>query len=190
MFNIPATHLQSVSHAMSKETVRYYLCGVYVQPGKLTATNGDVLIECKEDLKKLPDFQPFIMPADAVNKILKAVKTFKKENVTIEITKAGERYSAAVTGYNANEAQIFYFLPVDGTFPDCERIKPRAAQEKDGLQHIGFSCKSMDTVTASARDFVPGGGAIKIRMLDSVVTPVEVTCNLAGWQAVLMPTRI
>ena len=108
---IPTATLKAALVCVSTEQVRYYLCGVYVDPeGFLVSTCGHRMFVGKIDLSGTPAFDGWIIPSDAIKR---ALTGYKADTITI----APDRVGAIMCA------------PVDGVYPDWRRVVPNA----DGL---------------------------------------------------------
>jgi hypothetical protein len=112
-------YIRSLRHLMAKNDIRYYLCGVHIladeKRGKFyTATNGHLLGVYHEAWAdgETPFSAELIVPGDVV----KALKPAKDLLANL-IQRADGRW--AFDGLSAD------FTPVDGKFPDWQRIIPR-----------------------------------------------------------------
>lgn len=103
----PAALFGPVAFAMSDEQTRYYLCGAYLEPKAVTATNGHKLSSVKHDL---PEFAPVIVPSDTVALAPKGKCTVRINERKIQFV--------------ADDVTITSSL-VDGSYPDYERVIPR-----------------------------------------------------------------
>lgn len=104
-----ATLFGAVSFAMSQEQNRHYLCGVYLQPDAVTATDGHRLATRKFD--KLGKFKPVIVPRNLVPILPAGRAVVRLSSGKIQI----EHTTSTITS-----------RLVDGTFPDYERVIPTA----------------------------------------------------------------
>jgi DNA polymerase-3 subunit beta len=91
-----------------KQDVRYYLNGVHVTAGRVQSSNGHAAFFHKADI---PDGVDVIIPREVLEQVLKV----KAKECELSI---GETCSIQCAGIE------FKFRPVDGKFPDCQRIIP------------------------------------------------------------------
>lgn len=117
--------LKSVAYAMSKEEIRYYLCGVLLEviEGKatLTATDGHQLATVPlpywhvegEDCR-------IIIPANIINKVIGL-----KPKEFIEISSNLDDEGALKWSITIDDGVKINFQPVDGNFPDYKRCLPK-----------------------------------------------------------------
>jgi DNA polymerase-3 subunit beta len=111
-----------VAFAMSQETTRFYLCGVFLQPDAVTATDGHRLATRKID--KLGKFAPVIVPRNLVAMLPAGNAKVRLSSGKIQI----EYPTATITS-----------RLVEGSFPDYERVIPAnndkiAAVDADALR--------------------------------------------------------
>lgn len=102
-----AAIIEPVAFAMSDEETRYYLNGVYLQPGVATATNGHRLSTNKD--KAWDDHEPVILPRKLVGMMPAGEITVDVSNTKVRLT-AGEI--------------VIISRVIDGTYPDYERVVP------------------------------------------------------------------
>jgi DNA polymerase-3 subunit beta len=97
----------AVSFAMSQELTRFYLNGVFLQPGAVTATDGHRLATRRFD--DLGEFPPVIVPRNLVAMLPPGSAIVRLSSGKIQI----EYATATITS-----------RLIDGTFPDYERVIP------------------------------------------------------------------
>jgi len=103
---VPTAYLKAALVCASTEQVKYYLCGVYVDPkGFLVSTDGHRLFCGKIDLTDVPAFDGWLMPATAIKR---ALTGYKPDAITIAPDRVGD----------------IACQPIDGTFPDWRRVVP------------------------------------------------------------------
>lgn len=130
----PTAHVNAALQAVSDEKARYYLCGVFFDArGYIAATNGHILFAARcSDAGKLADCRPsyaapdsamagVIVPTDALAQAIKAAGRSKGPDMTIDRDAHGQWW---ILHGNARVA----FTPVDGTFPDWQRVIPTAPE--------------------------------------------------------------
>ena len=131
---VPAAHVNAALQAVSDEKARYYLCGLFFDArGFIVATNGHILFAARcSDAGKLADCRPsyaapdsamagVIVPTDALAQAIKAAGRSKGPDMTVERDAHGQWW---ILHGNARVA----FTPVDGTFPDWQRVVPTAPE--------------------------------------------------------------
>jgi DNA polymerase-3 subunit beta len=103
---VPTAVLKAALVCASTEQVRYYLCGVYVDPkGFLVSTDGHRAFVGKIDLTGIPAFDGWIICRDVLKR---ALTGYKAETITIAPDRVGN----------------ILCQPIDGTYPDWRRIVP------------------------------------------------------------------
>lgn len=131
-FAFPVADLIATYAATSKETVRYYLQGVYVEPRengvRLVATNGHVLL--RTDSEGFAPAEAIILSTDTMEKAFKA----KGKNPWV--------YGDTATGiiqvidYDPSENEqvrlgVCEFSVIDGTFLNYTRVIPQRKSGSD-----------------------------------------------------------
>ncbi|MFC3206846.1 DNA polymerase III subunit beta [Aquamicrobium soli] len=102
-----ASMFAPVAYAMSDEATRYYLCGAYLEPKAVTATNGHKLSTVAHEL---PDFAPVIVPSATVALAPKG---------SAKVRLSGTKIQFVTDDFTLTSKLI------DGTYPDYERVIPR-----------------------------------------------------------------
>ena len=130
---VPAAHVNAALQAVSDEKARYYLNGLFFDArGYIAATNGHILFAARcSDAGKLADCRPsyapdsamagVIVPTDALAQAVKAAGRAKGPDMTVERDAHGQWW---ILHGNARVA----FTPIDGTFPDWQRVIPSAPE--------------------------------------------------------------
>ncbi|MFU0504147.1 DNA polymerase III subunit beta [Pseudaminobacter sp. NGMCC 1.201702] len=96
-----------VAFAMSDEQTRYYLCGAYLEPTAITATNGHKLSSVAHELI---EFAPVIVPSATVAIAPKGKATVRVSERKIQFVAEGITITSKL---------------IDGTYPDYERVIPK-----------------------------------------------------------------
>lgn len=104
----PSALFAPVAFAMSEEQTRFYLCGIYLQPTAVTATDGHRLSTVAHEFGV--DFEPVIVPSGTVAIAPKGKTKVRLSNRKIQFV--------------TDNAVITSRL-IDGTYPDYERVIPR-----------------------------------------------------------------
>jgi len=130
--SVPVGHIEAAMQAVSKETLRYYLNGVFIDArGFIAATNGHMAFAAVcEAANKTSDCSPtyaatvgalagVIVPRLALELAAKAAGRTKGLNMVFERDAQGQWWILNGTARVA-------FVPVDGAFPDWKRIVPEA----------------------------------------------------------------
>lgn len=116
--------LKAVAPFMSKEQTRHYINGVLVQGNLLVATDGHRLAVIKSQHWELEGEQAedFILPRNVIEQVLKTKLAKRARGCFIIDTTA-----KTITVLEDNEPVATYnYEPVDGTFPDWNRVIPDA----------------------------------------------------------------
>lgn len=126
---IQRSTLKAASHFMAVKDVRYYLKGILIESSpvetRACATDGHAMLLRQEDRKDDNDGSArIILPADIVAMILKWKAPAKRTaDMPVVITvpdDAAAEHRAEWCG------QIAVFRPVDGQFPDYQRVIPQS----------------------------------------------------------------
>ena len=112
-FEIPKlAWLKAVMLAAAKKDVRYYLNGVMVRNGELAATNGHMALIIKGE--KIKSDGEYIIDNDTLKMIVTSHKGIKGAN-RVEV----------VDSMTATGNSKINITPVDGKFPDVNRVIPQ-----------------------------------------------------------------
>lgn len=118
-YEFPASALAASLFCAAKGDVRYYLNAVLIEPGKgrIVSTDGTVLF-CGE-IPQDDQFPDVLIPRDIIEKAVKALgkKGVARTAVDVRILENGTYDLYTLEG-------TFPLVPVDGKFPDYERIVP------------------------------------------------------------------
>lgn len=184
-------HLAACRHAITESETRYYLRGIHLEPTKdglrYTATNGDIMVQVTDILDDMsnPIKEPFILPVEVIDRVLKAYRAVKKKSFVTLIL-----HSDAIELVDYDNKQMFTFQKIDATFPDVERIKPRKADNDIGVQIVGMRAKDIALLSKAAVDFSGNEKiALKLRYKDAT-SIVECLLNYPGFYACFMPVRV
>lgn len=140
--------------AMSDESTRYYLCGVFLEPDNATATNGHKLSTAA--FGKLADFPAVIVPAATV-------ALAPKGNAKV-------RLSSTKIQFCTDDYTLTSKL-IDGTYPDWRRIMPAGDTEPVTVDNDALR-KAAERVAVVASDKEP---AVKL-----VITSDNIALSAAG----------
>lgn len=125
---IQRSTIKAASHFMAQKDIRYYLNGILIESSPIEtracATDGHAMLLRQEDRKDdNAGSAGIIMPAETVAMILKWKAPFKSAaDMPIVITvpdDAAAEHRAEWCG------QIAVFRPIDGKFPDYQRVIPK-----------------------------------------------------------------
>ena len=140
--NLTVKQARAILSVAAKQDIRFYLNGVFVDFGKkrIAATNGHILIAWKSD--EITGEGEAIIPRDALEAVLKGGSGYdeiaiKFENDVIAITRG------------ANTMQV---NPIDGKFPDIERLIPDACSGEPG-QYQGAYLATVSAALSGLTDY-------------------------------------
>ncbi len=168
-----SSQLRAVSLAAARQDVRYYLCGVYLDPiGAMVATDGHRLHVARIDPFDGPGL---ILPIDTVDQIIKVARPGTKTAPEIRIDGG---LTASVSGVS------ILFAPVDGAFPDWQRILPKNPSGKVAQ----FNPEYISDV-ARAEGYLTGGKTTEIFVHHNGDGAALVTSAAGEFFAIVMPYR-
>lgn len=193
---IPAAFIDAAMCAVSKEETRYYLKGVFIDArGFIAATNEHMAFaaRCNEAFK-LAGVQPERLP-DALHGVivpdtaLRAVAKGKDSQVTIERDANGLWWAS-------RGALRTHFEPVDGNFPDWQRIIPAVPETLTAAHYQPQYVSALGDMAKALRNGKKGEAAF-FRILQAGEGPALVTFDAVDDKpgprtdccAVLMPMR-
>lgn len=134
-FTIPANIFQAVALAQSKDPTCYYLNGVFVEPGSITATNGHILIRYEMETGLPEDHEGLIVYVDPTEKGLKA-------KAAGNLTMVFDTENEIVQFYNGDDWKkrhsVCGFSVIDGTYPDYRQFIPDHSKSS-GVLHVGLN---------------------------------------------------
>lgn len=153
---VPAAFIDAAMCAVSKEETRYYLKGVFLDArGFIAATNGHIAFaaRCNDAFKlrdvrpeRLPDAIPgVIVPDTALRQAIKAAGRTKGLCYVIE------RDANGLWWILYGNARI-HFEPVDGNFPDWQRIIPTAPETLTAAHYQPQYVAAMGEMSKALRD--------------------------------------
>lgn len=126
LITLPVTYFTAALTHMAKQDVRFYLNGVHVIGSRIEATDGHRLMVAnytKEVTVEDSDID-FIIPREAVELLLKQLSPSQKKNAAVSITQDGDNYQISPVDDGETTKAITGFKPLDGTFPNVDRIIP------------------------------------------------------------------
>jgi DNA polymerase-3 subunit beta len=125
-YELPATTLKAALYCASKNDVRYYLNGIFIEPskGRVLATDGHILFCGEAPNGKVADI---IVPREVIETALKALG--KKGLSSLIAVCEGDGCYKLVT-----LSGEFPFTPIDGKFPEYERVIPQAPKTHEVAQ--------------------------------------------------------
>jgi DNA polymerase III sliding clamp (beta) subunit (PCNA family) len=185
-FAVPIQKLKAVNVFSSKEEVRYYLNGVYVDIDEsvctMVATDGHRLIKIDHhDESYEGDKFKGIIPRQIIDKIK---ITRGMDDALIHVAESGK----ITIEYDGDS---FSGELVDGTYPDYTRVIPKVPKNNKGAAQMGFNPKYL-------ADFEKINSILgyKTSGIKMIITgerePVIITRDggISEYFAVLMPLRV
>ena len=132
--NIPIRLLKAALICTAKQDVRWYLTGVAIKDGAVSATDGHRMFTCEIDVPK--DYE-IIIPRDALTALLKQVK---KEHLDLHaqvIQVKDEVYKLQVV--NLKKGELLFveqlFKPIDSKFPDVKKVIPDPIKRQECMPY-------------------------------------------------------
>lgn len=153
---VSAAHIEAALQAVSKEETRYYLQGVFLDGrGFIAATNGHIAFaaRCTDAIglrdvrhERLSDALPgVIVPTAALLQASKAAGRSKGLFYVFERDSAGKWW----INYGGN---LVYFEPVDGVFPNWQRIIPTAPETETAAHYQPQYVQAMGNMAKALRN--------------------------------------
>ena len=154
--NVPSEFIAAALQAVSKEEIRYYLKGVFLDArGFIAATNGHIAFAARcNDAIKLQDVKPdavshalpgVIVPHDA---LLQADKAAGKAKGLFYVF---ERDSAGLWWIMYGNARV-HFQPIGGSFPDWARVVPTAPETETAAHYQPKYATALGNMAKALRD--------------------------------------
>lgn len=131
----------------AKNDVRFYLTGVYLGNGFISATNGHTMIMIEDDILGLG----LIIPRETILSLIKKLGTRKDYELSIEIKDDGFGLISCAGGFE-------YFRFIQGKFPDVARVdvpeptKPVACWNTYDADYVKAFQKSFHILTGFLRN--------------------------------------
>lgn len=149
MITVNANLFRIVAMCQSTDPTRFYLAGVYLEPGPgglgvvMTATNGRVLTTAYDEQGDMDGASPVIIGLPKPT--LSACKATSRgeSSLAIDVTSS----SATIT-LNGTETARAGNVVVDGTFPDWRRVIPTV--KSGALRTTHFRAPVMKVITDTA----------------------------------------
>jgi len=117
--NIDLKKLKAARRLTAGKDIRYYLNGVCIRKDALLATNGHYLIKASVAVSPATD-QDIIVPNDVLDRLFKKMKAHKGvDEVSLHKFATDGSFS-----FRVGDQVLEVFKPVDGSFPDIERVIP------------------------------------------------------------------
>ena len=132
MIKINLNVLMSAVLIAPKTDVRYYLNGIHISINRVTSTDGHRLFtydikgtfEDGNDNQFCEEFASFIIPRDSIVQLNKSLTVKERRLAVVEITENNGHYQMTC------ENSIVCFHPVDGKYPDVDRVIPKHYESK------------------------------------------------------------
>lgn len=144
MPQITITELETLDLFASTEATRYYLNGVYLHKkgGKLVAvaTDGHRLLRFVSE-SKCEDFKPLILSSATIRALVAHRKFLMIQN------NLKPKDQHIVDNITINSLQVLFdfggstvsFTPIDGTFPEYERVFPEKTEETTNRDKVSVN---------------------------------------------------
>jgi len=120
IIDIDSNHLKSALLVAAKKDLRYYLCGVFFEKGKIVATDGHRMIVINHDNT---DILPIIIKREIIDMLVKQKTSF----IQLYIDTAGKVVSVGAGNFKINEG-----FDCDGKFPEWRRVLPKIEESRAG----------------------------------------------------------
>lgn len=161
---VSSAHIDAALQAVSKEETRYYLQGVFLDGrGFIAATNGHIAFAARcTDAIDLRDVRPerlsdalpgVIVPTGALLQASKAAGRAKGLSYVFE------RDNAGLWWILYGSARI-HFGPVDGTFPDWQRIIPTAPETETAAHYQPQYVQALGNMAKALRNNKKGDACL------------------------------
>jgi hypothetical protein len=191
--------------AASTEATRYYLNGVNVRRRHNTAgvvieaTDGHILAMEHDSLGRVENASGnAIISTPAIVAIKRAVKLYHGGRKVIAADVARYRVTIDGEGFSVTDAtgrelvkktphQVVAF--VDGQFPDCERVIPKA-RVKDFPRAYGAFNAELIAQLAGTAPHTTASPHMAIYQSDAEAPAMMRVCGAPNWFGVIMPCRI
>ena len=151
---IPAAYIDAALCAVSKEETRYYLCGVFIDGrGFIASTNGHIAFAARCPAATafagvVPSYAPagaagggIIVPHTAIAAVAKG------KDDQYHITR-----DAQGLYWLARGAMRTHFTPIDGTYPDWQRVVPEQPAELTAAHYQPQYIKALGDMAKALRD--------------------------------------
>jgi DNA polymerase III sliding clamp (beta) subunit (PCNA family) len=182
--------LKAIAIASAVRDVRFYLNGLHVSPHHMTATNGHWLARIDHggawiDADELPgsgNGPGIIIPPDAI----KALPS--KADVRLS------HHEDETWNLICSNGQTTSFVPVDGTFPDVERIITRLSDcAANRSQLASFNLPLLEAITKCVKLTAKSlhvTSELPLRIHNNGTSAARLTCSaLPDLTLVMMPMR-
>lgn len=167
----------------SGDAARYYLNGVLFSKGRLVATDGHRMAVIKPAVYE-GEAEDFILPRDCVALLCRVKPDIRHQGILIELD--GEKAVAfQKTDNERRHVAMFFYKPVDATFPEWQRVLP----DPEEMKCIGDQVLIAAFDTAYLADFKVFGKNVSLHMNGDARCPIIVRADTDSYSAVglLMP---
>jgi DNA polymerase-3 subunit beta len=173
-FDVDVKYLEWVSRAMSTESTRYYLNGIYFDKGAMVATDGHRLFKCKVEGAN----GNLIMPALTVKGVIAVAKAVGATKIVITPHSSG-MFVAIGKCEVVTKA-------IDGTYPDYMRVVPNhEASTRFDIRSVNKADKIVPMVNAASGSpslhCKIGGGLIQAVSSEAWSTESKFTAEIRGF---------
>ena len=172
-------YLRACMPYTANRDVRFYLCGIYLGDGFMSATDGHKMILIEDECFKGCDY---IIPKESVDFFIKKLKANPMEKqVTLKVGDDGFNIMGLMGCYE-------YFKFIDGEFPDLKKVDIPKPEKSEGRPI--FNIKYLSDILKSYRILNDSNHQDGLDILcngDVNSAYIELTENA---HAILMPMRI
>ena len=168
------------------DACRYYLHGINVKDGILTATDGNILEQLSD--KKIPVNADFIIPSDVIETAISLNKEYKKCGlITVEYSNKTARSLIRLTLDTEGNPFVQGFA-IDGIYPDTKRLFADDFTDFPSFKWAGFSKKQVTKINVVKKlhnlrvvILLPNDGFLQIEgtkeIIDTPFLPTETAFN-------------
>lgn len=173
------SYLRACFPHSAKNDVRFYMCGIYLGDGFMSATDGHKMIMIDDECFNGCDY---IIPRNVIEFFIKKLGT-NPMNSSVKLTIGDD-------GFNIMELmdRYEYFKFIDGKFPDIKRVDIPKPEKSEG--HPMFNVSYMADFVKSLKILSKSNHADGLSILTRGNTEsayVELTENSHG---IIMPMRV
>jgi DNA polymerase III beta subunit, central domain len=171
--------LKGLLRVAANEDIRTYLNGINVEPTRMTATDGHMLLTTEITFDAQPEpFEPFIVPRALVETALRAKGRKPCIRLWLSIADDGARTVTVNRDGTALTAPV-----MTGTFPDYERCIPTKVSDEPAQ----FSAERFYALHCAMEDIT--GARCVTEVAHNGHGSAVVSCGTASLLGVLMPLR-
>ena len=152
--NIQARAFAAALKCASKQDVRYYLNGAYLDfpKGRIVSTTGHIMFIGKIEAATLP---PVIVPRDLIESALRSLTKKARESeqtIAVTIKQYPEAESGTTVTLDTGKGS-FTEQAIDGRFPDYERVVPLVPSGEIGQYDADYIATCADALRAYTGDY-------------------------------------